>query len=74
MHVDAEMINHYAPDTGACVRAILALLALPLKDDRCSPLTKERSGQPQPAQVKSPAVRSVAQRRRRAKAARHAAQ
>jgi hypothetical protein len=72
MHSDAEMVRHYQPDTGACVRAILALLAIPLQDaDRSSPATVT-SGRAEPARV-SPTGHSVAQRRRRAKAARHAA-
>jgi hypothetical protein len=68
MHVEAGMVRHYQPDTGACVRAILALLAIPTKDaDRSSPATVE-SGRAEPAK-KTPAPRSIARRRARAKAA-----
>src|SRR5260370_7455763 len=70
--MQAEMVHHYQPDAAACVRAILALLALPNKADGCSPLSKVESSHPGPANEKSPAGQRVAHHRRRVEAARRA--
>ncbi len=70
--MQAEMVNHYAPDTGACVRAILALLALPTKDADRSPISTRESGRAEPAKH-SPARHSIACSRARGKGrSRHA--
>jgi hypothetical protein len=71
MQADIEVIFEYVPDTQRCVRALLALLAIPTKEaDRSSPVMVT-SGRAEPAK-KTPAPRSIARRRVRAKAARHA--
>jgi hypothetical protein len=72
MHVDAEMVNHYAPDTGACVRAILALLAIPTKEERHPRLATVKGSALGPVKTMSPGAHSIQRRRARVKAAHYA--